>query len=147
MTKEKYKEYYKKNKEKIKEKHKEYNEKNKEKVRERKKKWSEKNKDKMNEYRKKYNEDNCEFVSLCNTISRYFRREFYRYISLENYLTIQKLEDLSLKRSIMIKLGHGNILEYEAVALSGMVFTEEDKKQLFDCLKNKKSRKRSPSKY
>ena len=57
-----------------------------------------------------------------------------------------KLGDLSLKKSIMVKLGHGTILEDEAVAMSGMTWSEEDQKELDEYLKRRKPWKRSPSK-
>ena len=174
MTKEEMKEYQRKwrekNKEKIKERMKKYNKKyyetHKEELKERskkyikiykearkkiQKKYYETHKEEKREHMKKYYEDHKEYLYEKNKknfkYSHYFRKNFSRFITLQNYLTIMKLGDESLLRSIMIKLGKGFIDQDEAVLLSGMVFTEEDKKQLFDCLKNKKSRKRSPSKY
>ena len=135
MTKEEKKEYMKK-----------YYESHKEKMKERAKKYNEKNNDKILERKRKYRENNHEQVELANWVSKYFSYFYSRYISLKNYLTIMKLEDVLLKRSIMIKLGHGAILEDEAVALSGMVWTEEDQKRLDGYLKNRKSRKQSSSK-
>jgi len=124
---------------------KKYYETHKEKISDYMKKYNEKNNAKILERKREYRKNNHEIVMLGNRFSKYYSYEYYRYISLKNYLTIMKLEDFLLKRSIMIKLGQGTILEDEAVALSGMVWTEEDQKQLDNYLKNRKERKRSSS--
>lgn len=111
---------------------KQYYEKHKDQIKDYKKKKYEKN---NKEYYKKYIKDHYKKHLFLNRIFRYFTREFSRYISLENYLTIMKLEDESLKRSLMTRLGKGYILEEEAVALSGMTFTEEDRKILNEYFK------------
>ena len=140
--KEKNKKWYKKNRDKMSEYMKKYREKYHDKIVEKQREFYEKNKDKIKEYREK----RIETVLLTNRVSLYFSREYFRYVSLENYLTIMKLKDDSLKMSIMVKLGKGTILEDEAVAMSGMVWSEEDQKQLNDYLKNRKERKRFSSK-
>ena len=149
-NKDKIKEYNEKNKEKIREQKKEYHEKNKDEISKKQKEYYEKNKEtkreKYKELNKIYREKHFTFFMFLNRVCKYYTREYYRYISLENYLTIMKLKDISLKRSIMVKLGHGIILEDEAVAMSGMVWTEEDQIELDNYLKNRKERKRSPSK-
>ena len=109
------------------------------------KKYYETHKEKMNDQMKKYREDHREEInkqskefynkkknSLINIyqIYRYFKRNFSRYISLENYIAIMKMNDLSLKRSIMIRLGKGLIDENEAVALSGIILSDEEKEEL-----------------
>ncbi len=152
------KKYYETHKNDLKEYHKKYREahkdkvnenrmksyrKNRDKEKERFKKYNEKNNAKILERKSKYRKNNHEIVMLCNRICRYYSHDFYRYISLENYLTIMKLGDYSLKRSIMVKLGKGLILEDEAVTLSGMVWTEEDQKQLNEYLKRSKNERPS----
>ena len=136
------KQYHEKYKEKIKDYRKKYYENNKEKIKNYMKKYYKDNKkyyknkyEKNKEHYKEYNNKNYERLLFLNRIFRYFTREFSRYISLENYLTIMKLEDESLKRSLMTRLGRGYILEEEAVALSGMTFTEEDHKILNEYFK------------
>ena len=136
------KQYHKKHKEKIKDYMKKYYENNKEKLKDYMKKYYKNNKKyyknkykKNKKYYKEYNNKNYERFLFLNRIYRYFSRKFSRYISLENYLTIMKLKNESLKRSLMIRLGKGYILEEEAVALSGMTFTEEDRKILTEYLK------------
>ena len=94
------------------------------------KKYNEIHKDKIKEYNKKYMESHKERYKKFVKYQRYVRRNYSRFISLENYIAIMKLEDKLLKRSIMTRLGQGTIDENEAVALSGMVFTEEDEKEM-----------------
>ena len=137
--------YYKKNKDKVNENRMKSYRKNRDKEKERFKKYNEKNNVKILERKSKYRKNNHEVVIMGNRISRYYSCNYHRYISLENYLTIMKLEDFLLKRSIMIKLGHGTILEDEAIMLSGMVWTEEDQKELDDYWK-RGTIKRSSSK-
>ena len=140
------KKYYKKNRDKVAERCKNYYEKNYVKLYEQQKEYREKNYDKIRETRTNYRENNREFVRLGNRVFKYYKH-YNRYISsLEKYLTIMKLGDLSLKKSIMVKLGHGTILEDEAVAMSGMTWSEEDQKELDEYLKRRKPWKRSPSK-
>ena len=150
MTKEEKREYMKKyretHKERIKEKRKRYYENNKGKISERKKEYNEKNYDKILEHNRNYRETNREFVRLTNRVCKYYNHYFRYFSSIENYLTIMKLGDYSLKRSIMVKLGHGIILEDEAIMLSGMVWNDEDQEQLDKYLKRRKLWKRSLSK-
>ena len=113
--KEKRKMYYDTHKEKIKK----YYVTHKEELDEKSKKYYETHKDEYNERSKKYSK-----------YSHYFRKNYFRFITLRNYLTIMKLEDVLLKRSIMTKLGLGTIDQDEAIMLSGMIFTEEDEKEM-----------------
>ena len=103
------------------------------------KKYYECHKDKYSKNHKKYYEDHKEYLDEKNKkygkYQRYFRKNYSRFISLKNYLTIMKLGDDSLKHSIMIKLGKGIIDQDEAVALSGMTFTDEDQKELDEWFK------------
>ena len=99
-------------------------------IKENVKKYNEIHKDKIKEYNKKYMESHKERYKKFVKYQRYVRRNYSRFISLENYIAIMKLEDKLLKRSIMTRLGQGTIDENEAVALSGMVFTEEDEKEM-----------------
>jgi hypothetical protein len=48
----------------------------------------------------------------------YIRKRFSRFISLEEYLLIQSINDIKIKKSIMIKLGKGLISGEEAVFLA-----------------------------
>ena len=143
------KKYRENNKEKLNEKHKEYCKSHKDKIKEINKKYHNKyyesHKDEIKEINKKYREDHIEErreydsnyyevhkerYKKFNKYQQYVRRKYSRFISLENYIAIMKLEDKSLKRSIMTRLGMGLIDEDEAVMLSGMVFTEEDNKEM-----------------
>ena len=139
-------EYYETHKEEMNKNWNKYYKKNRDKLTKRYKKYNEKNNSKILERKSKYRKNNHEVVILGNRISRYYSYNYHRYISLENYLTIMKLEDFLLKRSIMIKLGHGIILEDEAVALSGMIWSEEDQKELDDYWKRRGTIKRPSSK-
>jgi len=136
------KQYHEKYKEKIKDYRKKYYENNKEKIKNYMKKYYKDNKkyyknkyEKYKEYYKEYNNKNYERLLFLKRISKYFAHKFFKYISLENYLTIMKLKNESLKCSLMTRLGRGYILEEEAVALSGMSFTEEDRKILSEYFK------------
>ncbi len=135
------KKYYETHKEEMKEKSKKYNETHKEQIKKQKKKWRETHK----EYMKKWCETHKENINRYNEThkenykkiykkhqekfkkyQRYFHRNYSRFITLQNYITIMKLGDDSLKLSIMIKLGKGIIDQDEAVMLSGMTFTKDD---------------------
>lgn len=100
------------------------------------KKYYKNNKDKIIEQTKKRYESTKELVLKFNKYRRYFYKKFYRFITLKNYIIIMKLEDESLKRSIMAKLGHGIIDQDEAVMLSGMIFTKDDLKEMNEWLYN-----------
>ena len=139
----KHKNYYEENKERIKENWMNYYRKNRDKINEKSKKYNEKNNAKILERKSKYRKNNHKTVLLGNRISRYYSCDYHCYISLENYLTIMKLEDIYLKKSIMVKLGQGTILEDEAITLSGMVWTEEDQKELDDYWKRSKKKSHS----
>ena len=143
MTKEEKKEYNKKyydtHKEELKEKSRKYIKIHKEARKKIQKKYYETHKEEKREHFKKYYEDHKEYLDEKNKknfkYSHYFRKNFSRFITLKNYLTIMKLGDESLLRSIMIKLGKGFIDQDEAVLLSGMVFTEEDEKEMNEWFK------------
>ena len=134
MYREKNKEYRKewneKNKDKNKEYQKKYYENNHDKALERSRKYRKDNHDKELERNRKYREKNYDFYMLGKHVSKFYKKYFRYFSSIKNYLTIMKLGDDSLKQSIMIKLGKGTILEDEAVALSGMVWTDDDQKEL-----------------
>jgi hypothetical protein len=115
MAKEKNKEYWKK-----------YYETHKEKRKRQIKKYHEAHKD----HYKKYYETHKDLVLKFNKYRRYFYKKFYRFITLKNFVTIMKLEDEWLKKSIMTKLGKGTIDQDEAIMLSGMTFTEDDEKEM-----------------
>jgi len=120
--------------------------KNRDKILEYHKKYRENNKEKLTEYKKDWREKNHDYYVLSNRVSHFYSRNYFRHFSsIKNYLTIMKLEDDSLKKSIMAKLGKGTILEDEAIILSGMVWTEEDQKELDEYWK--RSKKRSSSKH
>ena len=126
--------YHEDHKEEIKEYNKKYNRKyyssHKDKIKENVKKYNEIHKEEIKVYNKKYMESHKEHYKKFNKYQRYVRRNYSRFISLENFITIMKMDDYSSKLSIMIRLGQGTIDENEAVALSGMVFTEEDEKEM-----------------
>jgi len=124
--------YYKTHKEKLNEKHNKYYESHKDKIKEIVKKYNETHKDKIKEINKKYMESHKEHYKKSAKYQRYVKRNYSRFISLENYIAIMKLENEILKRSIMTRLGMGLIDEDEAVMLSGMVFTEEDNKEMIE---------------
>jgi len=106
---------------------------NHDKIAKRCKKYREKNREILLEKLRKYRGKNYDFCILGERVSKFYRKKYFRYFSsIENYLTILKLGDDSLKRSIMTKLGKGTILEDEAIALSGMTWTEEDQIELDD---------------
>ena len=127
--KEQTKEYWKKYYEAHNEYFKKYCEDHKEEIKEQKKKYREIHKDEIYKKNKEYNEKYSKY-------SRYFRKNFSRFITLKNYITIMKLGDESLLRSIMIRLGKGVIDQDEAVALSGMAFTEDDLKEVNEWVYN-----------
>ena len=166
MTKEEkrkyHKEYRESHKEEIKEYHRNYYETHKEKMKDCFKKYHEDHKEEKKEYDRKYNESHKERFkkyrenhreeiniqskesynkranSLINIfqVYRYFRKNYSRYISLENYITIMKMNNYSSKHSIMIRLGQGMIDENEAVALSGMILSDEEKNELKNIFNN-----------
>jgi len=133
-----YRESHKEDRKKYREIYKEYNKKyckkyyenHKEEKREYCKNYRETHKDKYLERSKKYYESNKDLVLKFNKYRRYFRKNFSRFITLKNFVTIMKLEDEWLKKSIMTKLGKGTIDQDEAIMLSGMTFTEDDQKEM-----------------
>jgi hypothetical protein len=124
------KKWYEDHKEQSNKRSKNYHETHREDIKEKKKKYYKDNKDKLIEWSKKYYESNKELAIKFKKYQRYFYKKYYRYITLKNYVTICKLGDESLKRSIMTKLGCGTIDQDEAILLSGMTFTEDDEKEM-----------------
>ena len=133
------KEYYDTHNEELKEKSRKYAKIHKEYFKKYNMKYYEDHKEEKREHLKKYYEDHKEYLDEKNKknfkYSHYFRKNFSRFITLQNYLTIMKLGDESLLRSIMIRLGKGTIDQDEAIMLSGMVFTEEDEKEMNEWFK------------
>jgi hypothetical protein len=140
MTKKERKEYDKKynetHKEKRKEQNNKYYETHKEKMNDQNKKYYETHKEEINKRYKNYYNKTKNYLINIYQVYRYFTRNFSRYISLENYIAIMKTNDLSLKRSIMIRLGKGLIDEDEAVALSGIILSDEEKEELKNIFNN-----------
>ena len=67
---------------------------NKEEKRKYLKKYREKNKEKILEKLRKYREKNRDFCRLVNCVSKFYNSKYFQYFSsIENYLTIMKLED------------------------------------------------------
>ncbi len=126
---------------------KKYHETHKEQTKEYWKKYYDTHKDERKKYyethkdeKKKYYETHKEYIKeqsnkYCK-YQRYFRKNFSRFITLQNYLTIMKLGDESLLRSIMVRLSKGTIDQDEAVALSGMTFTNDDLKEMNEWIYN-----------
>ena len=133
-TKEEMREYmkrwYKNHKEEHIERCKKYYETHKKECREKNNQYYKVHKEKKTEYNMKFYASHKEKIKIrrekYEKYFRYFRKNFSRFISLKNYITIMKLGDNSLKLSIMIKLGKGTIDQDEAVMLSGMTFTKDD---------------------
>ena len=133
-----YKEYCEKNKEKLKQYHKEYYEKNKERIlKYQKQYWTSYRKKCKEKRRERYKEESKPLINKIN-VSRYFKKKFSRFITLENYLTIMKMPNENSKRSIMTRLGQESIDQYEAVKLSCMTFTEDDYKEMMNVLQSVK---------
>lgn len=138
------KKYREKNRDKLIKTAKMYRENNKDVFHEICKNYREKNKEKILEKLRKYREKNRDFCRLVNRVSKFYNSKYFQYFSsIENYLTIMKLEDYSLKMSIMVKLSRGSISEDEAILFSGMVWTEEDQKELNEYWKRSKNNRSS----
>ena len=135
--------YYKKHKEEIRERQREYNKNHREELKEYRIKYNKKHKEEIRErqreyvrkYRKTHEKELKErykkhkfydSIMINEIITKYFRKEFARFISILGYFTIMKTPNESLRRSIMTKLGMGVIDEQEAIRLSGQVLTQED---------------------
>ena len=129
--KEYHRQYYLKNKEKIAEQRRQYYLKNKEKAAEQTKQYYIKNKDKFVEYQKQYY-----YTKYVFQLELYFRRNYSRYITLENYISISKNPIVSLKRSVMVRLSRGFIDQHEAVEIAGMPLTDKDHELIQDALKS-----------
>lgn len=154
---EKRRQYCLKNKDKIAEQTKQYRFKNKKKLAERKKQYYNKNKDKIVEHVKQYRIKHAEQIKrryikikdkkieqmkqyrhkkYVARIGSYFRNNYSRYITLENYISISKHPNESLKRSVMVRLGRGFIDQNEAVKIAGVSLTNKDRELIQDALKS-----------
>lgn len=134
MTKEERKEYKRqyrlKNKDKIVEQRKQYRLENNEKIAERNKQYWRDHKDELAEQAKQYY-----YTKYVSRLGLYFKRNYSRYITLENYISISKNPNESLKRSIMVRLSQGSIDQNEAVEIAGVSLTDKDHDLIQNALK------------
>ena len=124
------KQYYIKHKDKIAKQRQQRHLKNKEKEAEQMKQYRLENKEKLAEQMKQYYYDKY----VCR-LGIYFRKNYSRYITLENFISISKNPNESLKRSVMIRLSLGSIDQDEAVVIAGVQLTNKDHELIQDALK------------
>lgn len=75
--------------------------------------YREKNKEQIKARAKIYRES--ENGKIIRASSHWKRMGYGRFISLDNYIKILKIDDMNLKRSIMVRLGKGVIDEHDAM--------------------------------